>query len=73
MTQFGETPSEATRILVGIRYTLDDVKVKMDPRDYASRVVRAARGALMYDTLPQLNMVYSNITVQLRQDLYSTA
>lgn len=43
-----------------------DAATKREPRDFASRMLRTAKDAGINDVLPQLDMIYTNIDLNLR-------
>ena len=45
------------------------MRARINLKNYANKIIEIAKEAQIYNTFPQLNMVYNNITVQLRQDL----
>ena len=50
-------------------YTLRDAAAKREPREFAQRMLRTAKDAGINDPLPQLDMIYTNIDLNLRMFL----
>lgn len=50
-------------------YTLKDTSAKREPREFAQRMLRAAKDTGINNTAPQLDMIYTNIDLNLRMYL----
>ena len=60
MLQFGELPAEVMRIFINIKYTLKNTRVKVDLKNYISKIIKLIQ---IYNIFPQLNIVDYNITI----------
>ena len=67
--RFKQPSFVAMESLLKETYTMRDAAAKREPRDFASRMLRTAKDAGIKDVLPQLDMIYTNIDLNLRMFL----
>lgn len=67
--RFKQPSFVAMESLLKESYTLKDASAKREPREFAQRMLRAAKDAGINDTAPQLDMIYTNIDLNLRMYL----
>ena len=67
--RFKAPTNVAIEALLKERYTLRDASNHREPREYAQRILRAAKDAKFTNVRNQLDVIYNGLDAKLRQDL----
>ena len=66
--RFKQFINVAMNSLMQQRYTLRNVVVQRESREYAQKIIRLTKNADMINVLNQLNLIYNDIDVDVRTD-----
>ena len=66
--KFKQSINVVMNSLVQQRYTLRDVAVQRESREYAQKIIRLVKNVDMINVLNQLNLIYNDIDVDVRVD-----
>lgn len=67
--RFAVDPATAIKDLHAHRYTVHDARRKVEPRDFATKVIRSAKAVRIPSVFNQLMVLYNAFDVDLRRDL----
>lgn len=66
---FRIAPNQAMIVITNEKYTIDDARRWREPREYSTKIIRAARDAKLLASLNIFSLVYNSMDAEFQRDL----